>query len=252
MGGKGYLLLPAKDEEAAIGDLVRRGIAAGMRVVVCDDGSEDGTARKARAAGALVLSHPRNLGLAEAIRTLLNWAADHLEDPDWAVTMDADGTMAPEDALLLADHLGKAPIVIGSRFAPGGKEEGVPLFRKLLSRGASAYFRLMAGLPVKDYTSGFRAYRAGFLKAYRKRFPAWFDAPGFSAQTELLLRAGLLMEAQVVEVGLPFRYDRKEGPSKMRVLRTVREYLRLGLLAAEWRAGKKAAPKGSQPLPREE
>lgn len=227
------LLLPAKDEAENLPGLVRPALEAGYRrVVVCDDGSTDGTAAVAEGLGALVLVHPRNLGLAAALRTLLNWAAENLEDDDLAVFMDADGTMDPRSvAAARALFEGGAEIAIGSRYAPGGGVSGLPAYRAVLSLGARELFRLLHPIPgVRDYTSGYRVYRADFLRRYREAYPDWFAASGFTAQTELLLRARTLVPPpRVEEFPIRIRYEAKRGASKMRVLRTIAEYARLAL-----------------------
>lgn len=218
-----YLLLPAKDEAENLPSLLQRAKEFGYRVVVCDDGSTDGTGEVARAHGATVLTHPQNLGLSMALRTLLNWAADHLEDEDWAVFMDADGTMDPKDALSLEGR--KFDLAVGSRYR--GKVTGLSPWRRLLSAGASLLYRLLFPIPgVTDYTSGYRVYRGKFLKDYRLFYPRWFSQEGFTASTELLLR-GRALGFQITEFPISIRYEAKRGPSKMRVLKTIGLHLAL-------------------------
>jgi dolichol-phosphate mannosyltransferase len=208
------LFLPAKDEAENLPRLVPVAFEAGYgRVVVCDDGSNDGTAEVAQRLGAQVLRHERNLGLAQALRTLLNFAADHLEADELAVFMDADATMDPKAAFL------------GARLMA---EEGAdPPVRALYSLGARLLFQALHPIPgVRDYTSGYRLYRPSFLRRYREAHPYWFDSPGFTAQTELLLRARAL-GAKAVEFPIHITYEAKRGDSKMRVLLTAKEYFLL-------------------------
>lgn len=240
-----YLLLPAKDEAEALSALIPEARREGLEVVVCDDGSTDATAEVAEREGALVLRHPRNLGLAEALRTLLDWAVNSLEERDVVVLADADGTMLPKDARRIGEavELLVADVVIGSRFRPGGGEIGVPPVRRLLSFGARLYLGLTLGIAgVTDYTTGFRGYRVGFLKRYKEAFPHWFESRGFTAQTELLLLAYYRLGARVAEIGAPIRYDRKKGASKMRILRTARAYLELGWRGLALRRGREPEP----------
>ncbi|WP_448377603.1 glycosyltransferase [Fervidobacterium sp.] len=222
--------MPAKDEAENLPRLIPAALEAGYRrVVVCDDGSEDGTAEVAQSLGAIVLSHPTNLGLAAALRTLLNWAAENLAEDEAAVFMDADGTMDPKAAFVGVERLeaASAQIAIGSRYAPGGRVMGLSPVRQLYSLGARALFRLLHPIPgVRDYTSGYRIYRGDFLKRYQSLYPRWFDSPGFTAQTELLLRAHQA-GARVVEFPITIVYGAKRGRSKMKVARTVKEYVLL-------------------------
>jgi len=226
------LLLPAKDEAENLPKVVPAAFDAGYaRVVVCDDGSTDGTAEMARGLGAEVLRHERNLGLAQALRTLLDFASERLEKDELAVFMDADATMDPKAAFVGAQLMEEkgAEIAIGSRYAPGGGVSGLPFSRTLYSLGARLLFQALHPIPgVRDYTSGYRLYRPSFLRRYREVYPRWFDSPGFTAQTELLLRAHAL-GAKAVEFPIRIAYEVKRGESKMRVFRTVREYLLLAL-----------------------
>jgi dolichol-phosphate mannosyltransferase len=226
------LLLPAKDEAENLPRLVPAAFDAGYaRVVVCDDGSTDGTAEVAHGLGAEVLRHERNLGLAQAHRTLLDFASEHLGEDELAVFMDADGTMDPKAAFLGAELMEEkgAEIAIGSRYAPGGGVSGLPPSRLLYSLGARLLFQALHPIPgVRDYTSGYRIYRPAFLRRYREVYPRWFDSPGFTAQTELLLRAHAL-GAKAVEFPIRIAYEAKRGASKMRAFRTAREYLLLAL-----------------------
>jgi len=232
-----YLMLPAKDEAPNLKALLPKASSLGFRAVVCDDGSTDGTAEVAESLGAVVIRHEANQGLAAALKTLIRYAVENLSDEDVLLFMDADNTMEPSEGLLLVRELeaSGADIVIGSRFVPGGGVTGLSPFRQALSLGSSLFFRAVTQLPIRDYTSGFRAYRAAFIKRYAARFPHLFDSPGFAAQTELLLRGVVHLEARVREVPVRIRYEAKEGASKMRVARTVREYLLLGLRTLGWR-----------------
>jgi len=230
-----YLLLPAYNEEKNLPELIRRGLSANLIPLVVDDGSTDGTARVAEALGAQVIRHETNRGLAEALRTLFREFLARAKEGDWAVTMDADGTMDPYEApgMIQAGKEHGADIVIASRFRGGGAR-GLSPARRLFSWGARIYLSLMAPVPgVTDYTTGYRAYRAEFLRAYAERFPDFFETEAFAAATELLLRARTL-GARVVEVPTTIRYDQKAGESKMELWPTVRAYLELGLKARRW------------------
>ena len=227
-----YLLLPAKDEAHNLPSLLERAQAVGLLPVVCDDGSQDGTGEVARAWGARVLVHRRNLGLAAALKTLFTFALAEGKPGDLFLVMDADGTMDPLLFPEMRQALERegAEVVIASRFRGGGAQ-GLPLWRQALSWGARLYFSaLYPGLGVTDWTTGWRLYRYEWLERYAQRYPFLFRAAGFAAQTEMLLRGrGLVPPTRVVEVGAAIAYGQKRGRSKMRVLRTAGEYLRLGL-----------------------
>jgi dolichol-phosphate mannosyltransferase len=200
---------------------------------VLDDGSRDRTAAvasdAARRLPVQVVSHGHTRGLARAMETALRWVLSRAGDQDVIVTMDADNTH-PADLLpaMVGAIQGGADVVIASRYTPGGVEEGVPPSRRILSRGIGALMRLRFRLPgVRDYTSGYRAYRARLLRAAAARYgPRLIEARGFTVTAELLVKLHPF-HPRIVEVPVHLRYDRKRGGSKMGVLRTVREYLAL-------------------------
>lgn len=226
-------MLPAKDEAANLRSLIPRAYNVGAsQVVVCDDGSTDETAEIACKLKATVLRHPENRGLASALRTLLDWSVENLKSNDKVVFMDADGTMDPMIAVhALKDQVVRlSEVAIGSRFQKGGGVVGLPRNRQLFSHLAALFYRATHPIAeVRDYTSGFRVYEVGFLQYYKTVFPFWFSTDGFPAQTELLIRSSWL-GAQIAEFPLVIEYGAKLGSSKMRVWRTVRDYVAVGML----------------------
>jgi dolichol-phosphate mannosyltransferase len=234
------VVLPAYNEAEALPPLLRRletvsagHFASALRVVVVDDGSSDGTAEAARGAAASldvrVVVHPQNRGLNEAIRTGLLAALEVASGDDIVVTMDADDTHAPGliSRMTMLVEEGN-DVVIASRYAAGGRVRGVTRFRRVMSRGASLLFRVVYPVTgVRDYTCGYRAYRASLLK---EAFTRWGDefisAPGFSCMVDILLKLDRL-DAVITEAPMVLRYDRKPGKSKMNVRRTVGQTLSL-------------------------
>ncbi len=236
---KVWLLLPAFNEARNLVPLLQRVTevleAAGLSygVIVVDDGSTDDTrAVVAAHAGSLpvqVVVHPQNRGLARAIETALETVLARAGPSDIVVTMDADNTHPPDLIPRMVEEIGRgADLVIASRYAPGGAEEGVPLLRRALSHGIGVLMRLRFGLRgVRDYSSGYRAYRAGLLQAAAQRYGRrLIESPGFTVMAELLLKLQPFIP-RVAEVPLHLRYDRKRGGSKMRLLQTIGGYLGL-------------------------
>lgn len=234
-----WVVLPAYNEAEALPPLLHSlSVLAGsirLRVVLVDDGSTDGTGDVAREfAGRLdltVLPHPRNLGLAAAMRTGLEHACGLASPGDAIVTMDADNTHCPEQIPDLLEALGDgADVAIASRYAAGASQAGVPPHRALLSAGVGWLLRLRFGLPgVRDYSCGYRAYRAGLLqRALAAYGPRLIESQGFVVMTELLVKLAPFRPV-IAEIPLQLRYDRKVGPSKMPAVRTVLAYLRLVL-----------------------
>ncbi len=233
-----WLVLPAYNEALNLPPLLARVSDAWVdmfeyRVLVVDDGSTDDTVGVAQAAARrlpiVVISHPGNLGLASAIRTGIRVVCERASDEDVVVTMDADNSHPPELVPRMVAHIDAGyDIVIASRFVRGGREEGVPWRRRMLSRAAAVVFRCVCPISgVRDYTTGFRAYRASMLKAlWTSHGDRLIVAAGFAVMTEVLLKARML-RPKVVEVPLVLRYDQKEGVSKMRLGRTLGDYGRL-------------------------
>ncbi len=128
----------------------------------------------------------------------------------------------------LIDHREGHDVVIASRYQHGSIVRGVPAYRRALSLAASALFRCFFHIRgVKDYTCGFRAYRAATLRlALDQHGAAMFDEEGFQCIADLLLKLRSPVLA-VAEVPMVLRYDLKKGASKMNVIRTIRATLAL-------------------------
>jgi len=228
-----WVMLPAFDEEAALGPLLD-GVAsaldgAGMPygVVVVDDGSRDRTLavaeERARRLPVEIVRHPVNQGLGAALRDGLVHAAARAAPDDAIVTLDADGSMPPELIPRLVRRLDEGrDVVIASRWRPGSAVRGVPPLRRALSFWGGWLFRLLFPTRgVRDYTCGFRAYRAGLLQAaIAAEGAALFDQDGFQCMVDLLLKLRR-RGARFAEEPLVLRYDQKRGASKMRVARTA-------------------------------
>lgn len=160
-GAPVVVFLPAHDEEATVGDVVRRlpAAVAGHPVVslVVDDGSQDATAARAEQAGARVLRQPGNLGLGAAVRRGLSESA--ALRPACVVYLDADGEYQPEEVERLARPVlsGAADYVVGSRFA--GEIRSMRPHRRFGNAVLTRWVRWMTRLPeLTDGQSGFRAF----------------------------------------------------------------------------------------------
>ena len=140
-----------------------------MDVWVADDGSPDGTADAVR---TLIEEFPGRVGLLERLEKGGRGAAvlasfkKGIEDPKGYrvfFEMDADFSHHPDEIPKFREKLGSADMVIGSRYVPGGGSSDWGFWRPLLSWVANRYIALVAGVPVRDTTSGFRAYRRQVL-----------------------------------------------------------------------------------------
>ena len=154
------MVIPAYNEADRIGPVVEAvGQAVAWPVLVIDDGSRDGTADRAREAGATVLRHGINIGYGAAVHTGIKYAYRH--GCSCLVQLDADGQHDPAGLkdLLRPVVDGEADYVIGSRFLPiqGVEPYRGSLIRRVGSRVISLLVRLFTGLRITDPTSGFVA-----------------------------------------------------------------------------------------------
>ena len=210
------VVLPTFDEADNIAEVLRRIRAATpeVDVLVVDDGSPDGTADLAEAAGrevgrVEVLRRPAKSGLGTAYRAGFRRAM--ATGYDVVVEMDADLSHDPSALPQLLRALdGGADLAVGSRYVPGGSIPDWKLHRRLLSRWGNRYASVVLDLDVRDATSGYRAYRVEVLR--RVDLDA-VRADGYGFQIEMayeVARAG----GRVVEVPISFT-DRVRGTSKM-------------------------------------
>ena len=184
-----------------------------IEVLVVDDGSPDGTGDVADALAAaharvhvLHRTGARGLGRSyvDGMRQAIALGATHV------CQMDADLSHDPDVVPRLVEQAASADVVIGSRYVPGGSVSNWAWRRRALSAFANFYVRAVTRLPVRDCTSGFRAYRTSMLAAVD---PAGTTAEGYAFLTELVQRLSRA-SARIVEVPIVFR-DRARGQSKM-------------------------------------
>ncbi len=236
-GGRAHVVLPAFNEEAALPALFRRladvALTEELTVWVVDDGSSDRSAAVAESGfGGLevrVVRHPVNLGLGRAVLSGLRAALEESGPDDIIVVMDADDTHDPGlISLLQAEIATGSDVAICSRFVSGGDDRTAPLGRRLLSRGAAQLFRrALAVEGVRDFTSGYRAYRATLLTRASDHWgERLIEEQGFACMVELLLKLRHCHPV-ITEIPLALRYDRKQGPSKLKLRRTILQYVKL-------------------------
>ncbi|MBI1892859.1 MAG: glycosyltransferase [Candidatus Rokubacteria bacterium] len=230
------VVILAYNEEARIGEVLEglRGLhIPGLKVVVVDDGSIDGTAEVARSfADRLALEvvcHPKNLGVARTFETGLRFAARRSGPSDVIVTMEGDGTNDPETVARLARCIWEgADVVCASRYRPGGGYYGFPLKRKILSLGANYFMRWYFGIPdVRDYTLFCRAYQAKVIQDALARYNSSFiECEGFVSNVEILVKISRMDRFRFGEVAMRYSYEKKRSKSGMRVWKNLREYVR--------------------------
>lgn len=213
--GKVLVIIPTYNESENLEPIVARVRAAvpAADILVADDGSPDGTgeiADKLSAADPAVQVLHRTVkeGLGAAYIAGFDWGLQR--DYQVLVEMDADGSHQPEQLTRLLEALRSADLVLGSRWVPGGTVVNWPVSRKLLSKGGNTYARLAIGIPLRDATGGYRAFRRQVLETIGLADVA---SQGYCFQVDLAWRA-LRAGFRVVEVPITF-VEREYGTSKM-------------------------------------
>lgn len=172
--------IPAFNEEKIIGEIIKKSLKHADKVIVCDDGSKDNTAKVAKENGAQVIIHNKNEGYGAAIITLFD--AARRENADIMVTIDGDGQHDPDQIPALVDALKEhnLDVVIGSRFldsstkSSGYRKRGIKIITSASNFGTD--------FKVTDAQSGFRAYSKNAIESIHP------TETGMSISTEILLK----------------------------------------------------------------
>jgi dolichol-phosphate mannosyltransferase len=213
---RALVVMPTYQEAENVADVLRRLRAAAPEadVLIVDDSSPDGTAEVAKdvgheLGGVDVLIRPGKLGLGSAYRA--GGIEGLARGYDIIAYMDSDLSHDPKrlpDLLAAVDD--GADLAVGSRYVPGGSTPDWPLHRRLLSRWGNRYASFILGLPLRDATTGFRAYRAEALRGIA------YDASradGYGSNIEMVYRL-FCRGASIVEIPIEF-VDRERGSSKI-------------------------------------
>lgn len=210
-----YVITATYNERENVAELHKRLRAAmpGAHLVVVDDNSPDGTADAVRElaqsdTGVHLIARPGKLGYASAHQDGMRYALD--AGAGIVVTIDADLSHDPAVIPAMVEALDAHDLVIGSRYVPGGGFAGVGFGRRVLSRFANVYVRLILGLSPRECTSGFRAYRAAIIERAGILDPG---PEGYVFLTEAVWRCARA-GASIGEVPITYTV-REHGKSKM-------------------------------------
>jgi dolichol-phosphate mannosyltransferase len=247
------VIVPTFNERDNIGEVVRRLFdAAGDSVdlLIVDDGSPDGTADLVRELaqgphGIHLIERSGKLGLGTAYIEGFKWAIERGYGA--VVEMDADLSHNPADVPRLLEALAGADLSIGSRYVPGGGVENWSKVRQMLSASGNLYARMWLGFPVRDATSGFRAYRVPVLMAQDLDS---VRSEGYAFQIEMTRRV-YKAGGRIVEIPIIF-VERVAGRSKMSkkiVAEALTQVTRWGI-NDRFRARKQQEQHSVPPVPR--
>ena len=210
---RAVVCLPTYNERENLEAMLRALADKGVRVLVVDDSSPDGTGELAdRFAAELdfvdVLHRERKEGLGPAY--LAGFRRALADGAELVLEMDCDFSHDPKDVPRLIAAAEQADVVLGSRYVQGGGVRNWGLLRRFVSAGGSWYARMLLGVSVHDLTGGFKCYRRAVLERIDLDAIA---SKGYAFQIETTYRA-LRAGFRVVEVPITF-VDREAGGSKM-------------------------------------
>ena len=213
--GKVLVVIPTYNELENLPIIVAgvRAAAPEVNILIADDNSPDGTGEVADGLAAQdnavqVLHRANKSGLGAAYLEAFQWAKTN--EFDVVVEMDADGSHSPADLVKILAALTNSDVALGSRWVKGGQVVNWPRSREILSRGGNLYTRLWLGIPLKDATGGFRAYR---MTAIAKIDVSKVESQGYCFQVDMAWRA-VRSGLRVIEVPITF-VEREIGESKM-------------------------------------
>jgi len=238
------ILLPAYNEERSLISLMPKlhaqlkDIPEGYKIIACNDGSSDGTQtfleNFSKEMPIEIIQHQINRGLGETSRDLFEHANMISKPGDVIVRLDCDDTHEPTYILKIVEKVRSgADVVIASRFASGGAQEGVSKYRSFISLGANLFMKIFFPIKgVREYSNGFRGYKSEIIKEALSIFGNDFiqlKGLGFTCTLEKLVKLKLI-GAKFDEVPFILRYDQKKSSSKMVTSITTLGYVVMTLL----------------------
>lgn len=237
-----YAMLPCYNEEDNITELIEQWMLTKpalaqmgyeLTVIGIDDKSTDSTADKIKICidkypdNVRLHQHEVNKNLGGGVMTAFTIFKNECGIGDLCVLMDGDNTHNPEYIFSMIEKIKQgADCVIASRYQKGAEVVGVPGIREFLSNGAGVYYKLVLNVKnVRDYTCGYRVYKYEIIdKAFSEYGDAFVEKKTFACMMEVLYKLYKL-GAVFDEVPFVLRYDNKEGESKMRIMKTIKDSL---------------------------
>tara|TARA_B110000305_G_C19377078_1_gene607574 strand:- start:123 stop:884 length:762 start_codon:yes stop_codon:yes gene_type:complete len=242
-----YYILPSFNESLNLNKLLKdfkiffKNKKELVTIVIVDDGSTDNSIeiidtfikkKNSKKFIIKIIKHKKNLGLGRALKTGFEYCFSKGKTNDVIVTMDTDNSHTVSLSYKMVKNIfyKKKDILIASRYQLNSRIKGLNYSRILLSFGAAILYKIFFPIKnVKDYTSGFRAFRLGVIKNAWGKNKIFFSEVGFSASADIILKLYSYKDKiNFAEIPINLRYDLKKGDSKMKIFRTI--YLNIVLI----------------------
>lgn len=205
-------------------------ISKNFEIIICLDGTTDNSLEiiknfQQAKITALPILNQRGLGL--AYKRIFLEIIKNSNDEDFIISLDCDNTHNPAQISAMIQHFqeNNLDVLIASRFCNNSALEGFPLYRKFISKSISIFLQTLFpikkinGKKLKDYTSGYRIYRAKKIKElYQKKGEKFIREPEFTYTCELLINLSKI-NCRIDESAIFYDYDKKIEKSKLRIMR---------------------------------
>lgn len=229
-----YILIPIFNEEENIknlyNELVGIDFVESVFYVFSDDGSTDNTNKKIAEFftddSYIILGDGKNYGPGNAFNTGFEWILQNSKsDNDIVVTIEADCTSDLNilNEMILLSQL-KYDLVLASVYAQGGGFDSTNFFRKTISFIANLTFRTIFDIKVQTISSFYRVYRINILRKIKTTEKNIIIERGFICMLEVLIKA-IRLNAKIIEVPMVLHSSKRQGKSKMKIMKTTKEYL---------------------------
>jgi UDP-N-acetylglucosamine---dolichyl-phosphate N-acetylglucosaminyltransferase len=178
MANKIYVIIPAKNEEKHVQEVILKTKKYAKNIVLIDDGSCDKTSLIAKKSGAIVLRHAINLGKGAALKTGCEYAL--MQKAEIIIFMDSDGQHDPHDIPRFLSELKKYDIVFGSRRL----NKNMPFILRFGNWFINKVSEILFGIYVSDTQSGYRAFKANVYEKIK------WKSKGYSVESEIIAKTG--------------------------------------------------------------
>ncbi len=199
------IIIPVYNEAKTIGKLISqiKALYPEFEIIVINDGSKDETVSVAKEAGAVVYTHPYNIGNGAAVKSGIRVASG-----DIMVLMDGDGQHEPEDIAKLLNYFPDFDMVVGARSI----KDQASLARAMGNQVYNWLASYVTKFSIKDLTSGFRAIKSKSARSFLHLLPNTYSYP--ATITLGTLRSGMSVKYTPISIS-----KRKAGKSNVKLIR---------------------------------